>query len=153
MVWVRQKSDGAFETQVFKDLVSPSHRTNWFTDADEGYVTNSPTCQFIFTGRRLDPETSNSTTQMYFYRARYYSPTLGRFISRDPIDYDGGMNLYEYVGGMGADLLDPRGLFVAPQRDGLRENLQERLREELLKPVSPEMARGHWGQPGAARER
>jgi len=70
----------------------------------------NPLCDFIFTGRRFDPETSNSTTQMYFYRARYYSPTLGRFISRDPIGYDGGMNLYEYVGGMTVDDVDPMGL-------------------------------------------
>jgi len=58
----------------------------------------NPKCQFIFTGRRFDPETSDATNQMYFYRARYYSPTPGRFISRDPIGYAGGMNLYEYVG-------------------------------------------------------
>jgi len=68
-------------------------------------------CQFIFTGRRFDPETSDATTQMYFYRARYYSPQLGRFISRDPIDYDGGMNLYEYVGGGAVDNSDPEGLW------------------------------------------
>ena len=79
----------------------------WFTDDD--VVTNNPTCQFIFTGRRFDPETSNATTQMYFYRARYYSPVLGRFISRDPIDYAGGMNLYEYVGGMAVGAVDPTG--------------------------------------------
>ena len=47
---------------------------------------------------------------MYFYRARYYSPALGRFISRDPIEYDDGMNLYEYVRGMAADGVDPMGL-------------------------------------------
>jgi len=81
----------------------------WFTDDD--VATNNPKCQFIFTGRRFDPETSNATTQMYFYRARYYSPTLGRFISRDPIDYAGGMNLYEYVGGGVAGRLDPPGLW------------------------------------------
>jgi len=81
----------------------------WFTDDD--VATNNPKCQFIFTGRRFDPETSNATTQMYFYRARYYSPTLGRFISRDPIDYAGGMNLYEYVGGGAVDNVDPNGLW------------------------------------------
>ena len=80
----------------------------WFS-GDET-ATNNPKCQFIFTGRRFDPETSDATTQMYFYRARYYSPVLGRFISRDPIDYDGGMNLYEYVGGMVVGAVDPEGL-------------------------------------------
>ena len=82
----------------------------WFS-GDET-ATNNPKCQFIFTGRRFDPETSNATTQMYFYRARYYSPVLGRFISRDPIGYNGGMNLYEYVGGMAMDVVDPSGFFL-----------------------------------------
>ncbi len=53
-----------------------------------------PLCEFIYTGRRYDPE-----TQLYFYRARYHSPTLGRFISKDPIGYvAGSMGLYESVG-------------------------------------------------------
>ena len=79
----------------------------WWSDDET--ATNNPKCQFIFTGRRFDPETSNETTQMYFYRARYYSPVLGRFISRDPIGYNSGMNLYEYVGGMATRYVDPPG--------------------------------------------
>ena len=77
---------------------------DWFADDARSIYSESPagsccpTCEFIFTGRRFDPETSDAATQMYYYRARYYSPVLGRFISRDPIDYAGGMNLYEYVG-------------------------------------------------------
>ena len=35
---------------------------------------------YAFTGREYDPETG-----MYYYRARYYDPVLGRFISKDPI--------------------------------------------------------------------
>jgi len=70
--------------------------------------------QFIFTGRRFDPETSNATTQMYFYRARYYSPTLGRFISRDPIGYGSGMSLYAYVQSKPTVSGDPSGLAPDP---------------------------------------
>jgi RHS repeat-associated protein len=44
---------------------------------------------FLFTGRRLDAETS-----LYYYRARILDPTEGRFLSRDPVP---GVNLYEYV--------------------------------------------------------
>jgi RHS repeat-associated protein len=36
--------------------------------------------RFGFTGRELDPETNQ-----YYYRARYYDQTVGRFISTDPI--------------------------------------------------------------------
>ena len=88
---------------------------DWFADDARSIYSEDPagsccpTCEFIFTGRRFDPETSDAATQMYYYRARYYSPVLGRFISRDPIDYAGGMNLYEYVGGMATGAVDPNG--------------------------------------------
>jgi RHS repeat-associated protein len=59
----------------------------------------------LYTGRELDV-----TTRLYFYRARYYSAELGRFVSRDPIDYDGGINLYEYCGNAPVMRADPRGL-------------------------------------------
>ncbi len=37
------------------------------------------------------------TTGLYFYRARYYSPTVQRFISEDPIEFNGGIHLYANV--------------------------------------------------------
>jgi RHS repeat-associated protein len=39
----------------------------------------------------------NDGTGLYYYSARYYSPTLGRFISEDPSGIGGGPNLYEYA--------------------------------------------------------
>ncbi|MFH1023925.1 MAG: RHS repeat-associated core domain-containing protein [Planctomycetota bacterium] len=56
-----------------------------------------------FTGREIDPETG----WMYF-RNRYYSPTLGRFVSRDLIEYVDGMNLY--AGYFMPNDFDPFGL-------------------------------------------
>ena len=43
----------------------------------------------LYTGREYDSETA-----LYYNRARYYSPTLGRFISRDPI---GDTRWYKFV--------------------------------------------------------
>jgi len=43
-------------------------------------------------------------------RARYYEPSIGRFISRDPIGYEDGLNIYTYVGNNPINRLDPFGL-------------------------------------------
>jgi RHS repeat-associated protein len=41
--------------------------------------------------------------------ARYYDPSIGRFLQRDPIGIRGGLNVYAYVGGAPTALLDPMG--------------------------------------------
>jgi RHS repeat-associated protein len=61
---------------------------------------------FTFTGQRFDPETG-----LLYYKNRYYSASQGRFISRDPLGYKGGINLYTYVEGNPAEFVDPLGLF------------------------------------------
>lgn len=57
-----------------------------------------------FTGRRLDRETG-----IYYYRARYYDPRMGRFLQHDPRGYVDGMGLYVYVALNPINLLDPDG--------------------------------------------
>ena len=68
--------------------------------------TGSLVQPFTFTGREFDPESG-----LYFYRARYYDPRAGRFLTKDPIGFDGGdVNLYRYVRNNPINLIDPSGL-------------------------------------------
>jgi len=60
---------------------------------------------YTFTGREWDKETG-----LYYYRARYYDPMEGRFISKDPIGFSGGINLYSYTAENPINYTDPFGL-------------------------------------------
>jgi RHS repeat-associated protein len=60
---------------------------------------------WAFTGRYYDEETG-----LYYFRARYYSPSLGRFVQRDPLGYAMGPNLFEYAHSAPTNFVDPTGL-------------------------------------------
>jgi RHS repeat-associated protein len=60
---------------------------------------------YLYTGREWDAEIG-----LYYYRARHYAPTLGRFIQPDPQGYVDGPNMYAYVGSCPVALRDPSGL-------------------------------------------
>ena len=80
---------------------------NSYTYDAYGNVANS-TGSFInpyqFTGRDYDAETG-----LRYYRARYYDQQTGRFISEDPINFDGGINFYAFVGNSPTNFIDPFG--------------------------------------------
>ncbi len=59
---------------------------------------------FQYTGRQ------NEGNGLYFYRARYYYPFLGRFVSEDPIRFAGGINHYSYTGDDPINFVDPSGM-------------------------------------------
>jgi RHS repeat-associated protein len=69
-------------------------------------VSGSSTNSYQFTGRE------NDGTGLYFYRARYYSPTLQRFIDEDPLGFRGDNNLYDYALASPMNWRDPSGLDV-----------------------------------------
>jgi RHS repeat-associated protein len=81
-----------------------------------GTVANS----FQFTGRE------NDSTGLMYYRARYYAPAWGRFISEDPIGLAGGLNQYAYAGNNPVEFGDPTGL---GWREWLEQHVFQPLRE------------------------
>jgi RHS repeat-associated protein len=73
--------------------------------------TGSLTNSYTFTGREYDPESG-----LYYYRARYYDPTTGRFLSADPVPgyliIPLSLNLYPYTWNNPINYRDPDGRLV-----------------------------------------
>jgi len=82
-----------------------------------------------FTGRE------NDGTGLQYNRARYYSPTLQRFISQDPLGFGGGdTNTYAYTGDSPTNFTDPSGefFFLIPMAIGCVSNAAFSIGGELL---------------------
>jgi RHS repeat-associated protein len=71
------------------------------TTASTGTLRN----YFQYTGREFDSEIG-----IYYYRARFYDPNSGRFMSEDPERFGQGGDFYVYVGNAPTLLIDPTGL-------------------------------------------
>lgn len=81
------------------------HRTNVNAYDDHGVPASGNWGRYGYTGQAWLPELG-----LYYYKARFYSPMLGRFMQTDPIGLAGGPNLYAYVGNDPVNFKDPSGL-------------------------------------------
>lgn len=91
------------------NLIGPTGTTTAaFTYEPYGTATKTGTddTQYRYTGREDDG------MGLMYYRARYYHPRFGRFVSEDPIGLAGGYNVYAYVGGSPTNGTDPTGLYA-----------------------------------------
>ena len=79
-------------------------KPTWYYSSSE-QTSSSVANPYLFQGRRYDSETG-----LYYFRYRDMSPTLGRFLQRDPIGYRGGLNLHQCLGSAPTFFVDPWGL-------------------------------------------
>ena len=94
---------GIVERCVYGAYGTPTFYGALWTNASASSSVGNTT---LYTGRELDPETG-----LCYYRARYYSANLGRFIGRDSAGFDAGdLNLYCYCDDNALDNVDPAGL-------------------------------------------
>jgi RHS repeat-associated protein len=111
----------AYDTDAYGNTIiftGPGPDNTWFTDDDT--QSSYGASDIIYCGYRYDAETEN-----YYVRNRYYSPTLGRWLTRDPIGYQGGINLYGYVDSSPVGNVDAEGLSEAGDvNDLLRQGIQ-----------------------------
>lgn len=62
------------------------------------------TSHLRYPGQYWDAETG-----LHYNDRRYYDPDVGRYIARDPVGFEGGVNLYAYVGASPNRYIDPTG--------------------------------------------
>ena len=110
------RTDSSGTTSLLTDV---TNSTIGVTDANgnlaSGYTygpfgsvqtTSTQPVPYQYTGRE------NDATGLFYYRARYYSPALSRFISEDSAEFGSGINRYAYTGNDPVDARDPSGHFL-----------------------------------------
>ena len=80
-------------------------RTRVFDAAGKELAESAIGNRYCFQGREID-----WATGLYYFRARWYNPVSGRWLSKDPIGISGGLNLYAFCGNNPVNFVDPLGL-------------------------------------------
>jgi RHS repeat-associated protein len=102
-------ADALGSTLALVDSAGTIHTQYTYEPFGNTTVTGAPsTNSYQYTGRE------NDGTGPYYYRARYYDPSVGRFLSEDPRGFIRDINLYAYVGNAPTILIDPFGLQGGP---------------------------------------
>jgi len=104
----------AFDPQgtVAERLNSAGSATGSSTADAFGIVSNSAAATDPFGYVAQAGYYTDQSTGLILTTYRYYDPGQGRFLNRDPIGYDGGVDLYDYVQNGAENRSDPSGLFL-----------------------------------------
>ena len=89
---------------------SGTHVAEYSYDAFGNTISSSGSMADVFPNR-FSTKYYDAETDLYYYGYRYYSPSLGRWISRDPIGERGGYNVLSFVANSPTCHSDPTGLF------------------------------------------
>jgi RHS repeat-associated protein len=77
--------------------------------------STSDTFRHRFSTKYFDTETG-----LYYYGYRFYDPAMHRWLNRDPIEEEGGFNLYAFCKNDGVNAVDVLGLWKKPKRDAAK---------------------------------
>jgi RHS repeat-associated protein len=80
--------------------------------------------QTVANSLRFQSRPYDSETGLYYFRARYYDPSIARFISEDPIGLAGGINSYAFAGNDPVNGRDPFGLEPCTEEQRARGAIQ-----------------------------
>jgi RHS repeat-associated protein len=127
LAMLRSAATGYFHADGLGSITSLSNAAgsiaNTYTYDSFGKLTASTGSlvnPFQYTARESDPETG-----LYYYRARYYDQNSGRFVSEDPVGFQGGdNNVYRYSFNDPVNLKDPTGLTVTCTYNQFSGNLR-----------------------------
>lgn len=100
--------DGLGSVRLVTDTANAVKNTYQWSPWGErqGTVSDLVTSPFGYTAREI------GDAKDHFYRARYYNPGIGRFLSEDPVRFSGrDINFYRYASNRPLILKDPLGLY------------------------------------------
>ena len=132
------------QTRARRGCVQRQKLVSWGVGQNHPERVRKP-CRKPLESRRVAPVSSEKTASgVCYYGFRYYNPSTGRWLSRDPIEENGGVNLYGFVSNDPIGATDNLGLFLIPAATSYATNFlldRDRKYEFALNHISGDFAK------------